>query len=150
MILHCSRHQTEKPYPYHILRHLTVHADFDLKEQLNTSGLEYILNLLGGKDTDGRWIAEKLYSDTYDRLVEGAESESGIADNVYGFMYFTPVVIQYDVYEEVEIPVGDFQPGLDVPASAKAGEEYPVTDTTVFGDENEFACSELFLQCRWR
>ncbi len=115
---------------------LTSASDFDLKKRINMDGFQKIIDLLGGTD-----IVQAKYPDTYNRLLDGATN--GIAENVYGYMYFTPVVIQYDVVEAIEIPVGDFKAGLEVPTSAKAGESFPVEDTTVFGDENEFACSAL-------
>lgn len=110
-------------------------TDFDLKKRLNSGGFQEIIDILGGTDN-----VKNYYPSVYSRLEAGA---NGVASNVYGFMYFVPIVIQYDVIEAVEIPVGDFSPGLDVPDSAKQGETFPVTDTTAFDKPEEFAFSEL-------
>ncbi|HHU16986.1 MAG TPA: hypothetical protein GXZ70_01995, partial [Clostridiales bacterium] len=110
--------------------------DFDLKARLNTGGLNYIFDLMGGASA-----VQEHYPDIYNRLIEGAEN--GIADNVYGFLYFTPVVIEYDVIEEVPIEIDDFIADLDVPDSAKPGDTFTVKDTSVFGTPNQFALTEL-------
>ena len=97
-------------------------VDFDLKQNLNAGNLSYILDMLGGAAT-----VQARYPSTYDRLTEGAAN--GIGDNVYGFMYFTPVVIAYDVTEMVDI--GELDAQLDLPSSAKQGESYTVSDATI-------------------
>jgi hypothetical protein len=102
--------------------------DFDLKTNLNMGRLTYILDMLGGENS-----VREHYPDVYERLVEGAEH--GIADDVYGFMYFTPVVIAYDVVETVEI--GEFEPELDLPETAKQREEYTAADATIVDDVTE-------------
>ena len=103
--------------------------DFDLKARLNTGGLNYIFDLMGGASA-----VQEHYPDIYNRLIEGAEN--GIADNVYGFLYFTPVVIEYDVIEEIPIEIDDFIADLDVPDSAKPGDTFTVKDTQ-FGTPNQ-------------
>ena len=118
---------------------LSSNSDFDLKYQLNMNGLEYIFDLLGGEP-----LVARLYPDTHDRLVEG--SIHGIADNVYGYMYFVLIVIQYDVLEEVEVPVGDFIPYLEAPAQAKTGETFTVTGGAAFDQVEQFAEAQLSYQ----
>jgi hypothetical protein len=111
-------------------------SDFDLKNHLNMGQLNYILDLMGGASA-----VQEHYPDIYNRLIEGAEN--GIADNVYGFLYFTPVVIEYDVIEEIPIEIDDFMADLDVPDSAKPGDTFTVKDTSVFGTSSQFALTEL-------
>jgi hypothetical protein len=72
---------------------LDSHEDFNLKERLNTGQFDFITELHGGRDT-----LRSNYPDLYQRLLEGAAG--GLSDNVFGFMYFVPVIIEYMIDEE--------------------------------------------------
>ncbi len=106
--------------------------DYDLADQLNMENFEDIINLLGGKSS--------VPSDLYEILEEG---EDGVASNVKGYMFFIPIVVEYQTVEKVHLDVGEFQAGLDVPEKALVGETFNVTDQSLFGDEAEFAETQL-------
>lgn len=100
---------------------LDSRSDFDLKLELNYGQLAYIFDLMGGEAT-----VKANYPETYQRLVEGANN--GLGNNVYGFMYFTPVIIEYDIVEMVE--VGEIDANLTMPTMAKQNENYTVSDSS--------------------
>lgn len=100
---------------------LASNEDFDIKDKLNKGKLDFILEVLGGEAS-----VKATQPTVYDRLITGSKGQ--LADNVYGFMYFTPVIIQYDVKEMVE--VGAIDADLDLPATAKAGDSYSVADAS--------------------
>lgn len=108
--------------------------DYNLSEKLNMGGYDTIIALLGGEG--------KVKPNLQAKLEDGRDHK--IAPGVFGFMFFVPIVIQYTVLEAVEIPIGGFIADLDVPASAKPGERFTVTDKSFFGTPNQFACTKLY------
>jgi hypothetical protein len=106
--------------------------DYDVKAKLakGASGKQEIMDLLGSPSSE--------IMDAMDLMDPESENYS---PNVEGYLYFLPVVIKYDLVEVVEI--SDFEPALNLPASAKQGEAFSVSDATVFEDEIEFERSEL-------
>ena len=108
---------------------------YDVKTKLakGESGKQEIIALLGSPSAEITKAMDLM----------NPESENYNA-NVEGYLYFLPVVIKYDILEAVQHTINGFEPGLDIPTSAKAGEEYTVTDTTEFEDDPDFACSFLY------
>ena len=111
-----------------IIYDATFHAyggtDYNVKEKLENGLKQEIIDLLGSPSAE---ITEAMD-------LMNPESENYDSD-VEGYLYFLPVVIKYDITEVVEI--GDFEPGLDLPESAKQGEEYTVSDGTIVDNECE-------------
>ena len=113
---------------------LKSEEDYDLAEGLRFGNFNIIIDLLGGKD--------KVKPDLYEILKQGAEN--GVGPGVYGYIFFIPIVIEYQVLETVQLEEGDFIADLDAPASAKPGEEFEVVDASVFSDEYQFALTRLY------
>lgn len=119
---------------------LASKVDFDLKEKLKYGKLSFILEVLGGEES-----VKYTQPTVYDRLIAGSNNQ--LANDVYGFMYFTPVIIQYDVTEMVEVEdpkPEEIDADLDAPASAKTGETFNVADTTRVGSETILKSSTLY------
>lgn len=122
--------------------------DFNLKEELNKGNLGKILELMGGEN-----VVKSKYPDIYKKLLDGAYQT--MKDNIYGFMYFTPVIIQYDVTEQIEI--GDLEAKLGLPLSANTGEEYTIEDKSMLSNNltvakallEERVGSKYFQICTW-
>ncbi len=115
---------------------LKSNTDFDLAEAIREDNVDYVYKLLGGAET-----LKKANYELWQRLDEG--TENGVGSGVYGYMFFVPIVLQYDVIEKVEIPENDFEPYLDVPEIALTGETYTVIDQTEFDKKDQFAESQL-------
>ncbi len=95
---------------------LASRVDLELKDYLSSGSLAYILELMGGEAS-----VRANYPAVYEKLVDGAGGSLG--ENDYGFMYFTPVVIQYDVTELVDVSAGS--PGGSGPGGPENGGETP-------------------------
>ncbi|MEA4987918.1 MAG: hypothetical protein VB095_07645, partial [Anaerovorax sp.] len=63
-------------------------------------------------------------------------TNSGQLDEVEGYRYYIPVIIEITYSYMVETTVGDFEPGLNVPSSAKNGESYNVSDASVVDNDD--------------
>lgn len=61
---------------------------FDLKKKLNKGDFAFIVGVLGGEST-----VKSKYPEVYKRLEEGKAGK--LPDTLYGFMYFTPIIIEY-------------------------------------------------------
>ena len=109
--------------------------DYDVKDKLSLgeAGKQEIIALLGSPSAELTAAMDLM----------NPESENYSA-NVEGYLYFLPVVIKYDIVEAVQHTINGFEPGLDVPKEAKAGEKFTVTDTTEFEDDSEFKYSYLY------
>lgn len=121
--IQCSSSGNKVNFSYTVA--LASREDFDIKDKLNKGKLNFILEVLGGEQS-----VKATQPTVYNRLIAGSKGQ--LADNVYGFMYFTPVIIQYDVKEMVE--VGSIDADLDLPATAKAGDSYSVADASNVDD----------------
>ena len=60
--------------------------DFNLSDRLNRGEFDYIIDLLGGKGS--------VKPDLYAKLEAG---KNGVGNGVFGFMFFVPIVIEYQV-----------------------------------------------------
>lgn len=119
---------------------LASYEDFDLKERLKDGDLPFVLEVLGGEDS-----VKYTQPTVYDRLIAGSNNQ--LADDVYGFMYFTPVIIQYDVTEMVEVEdpkPEEIDADLDTLATAKTGDTFTVSDATRVGLETILKSSTLY------
>ena len=106
--------------------------EYNLSDMLNRHKFDDIINLLGGKAS--------VKQDLYDKLEDG---QDGVGAGVVGYMFFVPIVIEYQTIEKVVFEPGDFEAHLDAPKSALIGEAFQVTDQSLFGDESEFAETQL-------
>ena len=106
--------------------------DYNLSDMLNRHKFDDIINLLGGKAS--------VKQDLYDKLEDG---QAGVGAGVVGYMFFVPIVIEYQVIEKVVFEPGEFEAHLDAPKTALIGETFHVTDQSLFGDESEFAETQL-------
>lgn len=106
--------------------------DYNLSDMLNRGKFDDIIALLGGEGS--------VKPDLYKKLEAGKD---GVGAGVLGYMFFIPIVIEYQVIEKFTFDPGEFEAGLDAPEKALVGETFNVTDQSVFGDESEFAETQL-------
>ena len=106
--------------------------DYNLSTQLNMGKFDDIINLLGGKAS--------VKQDLYDKLEDG---QDGVGAGVVGYMFFVPIVIEYQTIEKVVFEPGEFEAHLDAPKTVLIGESFHVIDQSLFGDESEFAETQL-------
>ncbi len=97
---------------------------YNLADMLNQKRINEVFDLMDREN--GEVGVKKNFPELYDKMNAG---RNGVDSHVRAFMFFTPVIIQYDVKETVEI--GDFEPNLDLPVSAKQGDKYSVSDATI-------------------
>lgn len=99
---------------------------YNLTDKLNRGQIDQVFSLMAGPySTNPEGDVKKGFSDLYSKLNAG---RNGVDPRVQAYMYFTPVIIQYDVKEMVEI--GSIDADLNLPATAKTGEEYTVSDNS--------------------
>lgn len=119
---------------------LESNKDFDLKEKLNNGFVDFVFEVLGGRD-----YVYSSQRNVYDKLIAGSQGK--LASNVYGFMYFTPVIIQYDVKEMVTYPdpvAESIEADLQLPSAVKVGELYNASDISRIGSDTTVASAKLY------
>ncbi len=105
-------------------------SQYDLKEKLNLGQINEVFHLMAGPNSSNpEGDVKKNFPSLYSKLNAG---RNGVDSKVRAYMYFTPVIIQYDVKEMVE--VGAIDADLTVPATAKAGENYNAADNSYVED----------------
>ncbi|MDR2295456.1 MAG: hypothetical protein LBD95_01540 [Clostridiales Family XIII bacterium] len=102
----------------------------DVKSELAQGRKDYIHGLLGAPTQE---IVEAM------KLLDPA-SES-YSEGVEGYLWFLPIVFQYDLTEEV--PDDAFAVALDLPKSAQAGETYVAKDVSEIGGDLTVKNAEL-------
>lgn len=99
-------------------------SDYNVKEKLSkgATGKQEILDLLG----------EPVNPEVADAMNLMDPTSEVYNENVQGYLYFTPIVIKYDITEIIEL--GELDAQLSLPDSAKQEENYNVSDATVLSE----------------
>lgn len=118
---------------------------YNLTSKLNDSLINEVFRLMAGPNSDNPEAdVAKNFPSLYSKLNKG---RNGVDKKVHAFMYFTPVIIQYDVKEMVEIPDPDPEniiADLDVPKEAKMNETFNVIDACRVGEKTELDYAEVY------
>ncbi len=116
--------------------------EYDLAKRLNWGQIDEVFNLMAGPySTNPEQDVKRNYPDLYNKLNKG---RNGVDPKVRAYMYFCPVIIQYDVKEKVEI--GEIDADLTLPATAKTGEVYNAADNSSV--EDMLSIEEALLEKR--
>ncbi|WP_312091397.1 hypothetical protein [Aminipila sp.] len=104
--------------------------EYDLAQALGQLKINEVFRLMAGPNSSNpEGDVKKNFPSLYSKLNAG---RNGVDSKVRAYMYFTPVIIQYDVKEMVE--VGAIDAGLTLSATAKAGESYSAADNSYVED----------------
>ncbi|MDR2089829.1 MAG: hypothetical protein LBP73_10825 [Clostridiales Family XIII bacterium] len=66
--------------------------------------------------------------------------------NVEGYLWFLPVIFEYELTERIEIPDDTLDAILDLPASAKLGDAYTAADISEVGADLTVRAAELHMR----
>lgn len=120
-------------------------SEYNLTQKLNDEGINQVFRLMAGPySTDPEGDVKKGFPDLYNKLNKG---RNGVDPKVHAYMYFTPVIIQYDVKEKVEISDPDPESiiaDLDVPKEAKMNETFNVLDACRVGEKTELDYAQVY------
>ncbi|QIB69323.1 hypothetical protein Ami103574_08295 [Aminipila butyrica] len=118
---------------------------YDLTQKLNDIQINEVFQLMAGPySKNPEEDVKKGFPDLYKKLNVG---RNGVDKKVHAYMFFTPVILQYDVKEMVEIPDPDPESliaDLEAPKEAKKGEDFKVLDACRVGEKTKLAYAELY------
>ncbi|QAT43833.1 hypothetical protein [Aminipila luticellarii] len=127
-VTNCSSSGKNVSFSYNAAMNST--DQYDLTKKLNDGRIDQVFRLMAGPNSsDPEGDVKKNFPDLYKKLNAG---RNGVDPKVHAYMYFTPVIIQYDVKELVE--VGAIDADLNLPVTAKTGESYGVADNSYVED----------------
>ncbi|QHI72520.1 YncE family protein [Aminipila terrae] len=119
--------------------------EYNLTNKLNFGQIDQVFRLMAGPNSDNPEAdVAKNFPSLYSKLNKG---RNGVDPKVHAFMYFTPVIIQYDVKEMVEIPDPDPESiiaDLEVPKEAKMNESFNVVDACRVGEKTVLDYAEIY------